>query len=77
MKRVTRLIQGERQQETAAQAQTTGSVRLEFAIAEEAIRQDREALSVPPGVAERLEASIAADRKPPRPWWKRLLGLDG
>jgi hypothetical protein len=46
----------------------------EFSSVEELLRHDSEINPVPPEVGERLNLSIAAEPKPERPWYKRLLG---
>lgn len=45
---------------------------LEFASAEEMIRDDARQTPVPPQIAERLHESIAREPKPVTPWWRRL-----
>ncbi|MBM3841021.1 MAG: hypothetical protein FJ398_24315 [Verrucomicrobia bacterium] len=45
---------------------------LEFATAEEMIREDAAHTPVPPQIAERLNESIAREPKPAVSWWRRL-----
>jgi hypothetical protein len=73
MKHQSRLIRQEQQQAENQHAQSTRSGAVEFATAEEALRQDREAIPVPPNVAERLEAAIGSEPPPRVSWWRRLL----
>jgi len=56
--------------EQARQAQAG----LEFANAEDLLRHDRVATPLPEAIETRLQASLAAEPPPPRPWCKRLLG---
>jgi hypothetical protein len=46
----------------------------EFSSVEDLLRHDSEVNPVPPEIGERLNLSIAAEPKPERPWYKRLLG---
>ena len=46
----------------------------EFASVDDLLRHDSEMNPVPPQVGERLNSSLAAEPKPERPWYKRLLG---
>jgi hypothetical protein len=61
-----------REQHSHAEAQQ-GSMRT-FATAEEALRQDRSTVEVPPAVEQRLSQSIESLPKPGKPWWKRWMG---
>lgn len=72
MKHESRLIRQEQQQEENLQEQSKRSEAVEFATPEEALRQDRDAIHVPPSVAERLEASIGREPPPRVPWWRRM-----
>ncbi len=47
---------------------------LQFASVEAMLRHDRSATEIPATLAQRLETSLA-QLPPPRPWWKRWLGL--
>ncbi len=46
----------------------------QFSSVEELLRYDSEQNPVPAEVAERLNESIAAEPKQPRPWYKGLFG---
>jgi hypothetical protein len=48
---------------------------LEFASVEAMLRHDALHTPVPPSIAQRLRESLAQNPPPPRPWWRRLLGL--
>ena len=50
-------------------AQTSGQ---EFATVEELLRYDNEQNPVPAQVGGRLNASVSAEPKPSRPWYKNL-----
>jgi hypothetical protein len=63
-----------REQEQAARTPSQHTSAREFATVEEALREDRAGVSVPPAVEQRLSQSIANLPKPGRPWWKRFLG---
>jgi hypothetical protein len=66
------------EQEQLSQAQSQQTSAREFASAEEALREDRARVSVPPAVEQRLNKSIESLPrslpKPGKPWWKRLMG---
>jgi hypothetical protein len=61
-------------QETLGQQQFTETNAREFASAEEMLRHDAIHTPVPPAIAERLEQSLAQLPRPPRSWWRRILG---
>ena len=61
-------------QETLGQQQSTETNAREFASAEEMLRHDAIHTPVPPAIAERLEQSLAQLPRPPRSWWRRILG---
>lgn len=62
------------EQEQLSQTQAQHAAAREFATAEEALREDRANVAVPPAVEQRLSKSIEHLPKPGRPWWKRLIG---
>jgi hypothetical protein len=70
MKQQSKQVPQEQQDQTAHQAQASGAA-LEFSEAEELLRYDRKNAPVPPGIGQRLSASIAAEPAKKRPWWKR------
>jgi hypothetical protein len=75
MKHESRLGKRESGEETARTAANSANQgALEFQTPEEALRTDRDATEVPARVAERLEASIAREPAPRRPWWRRIFG---
>jgi hypothetical protein len=47
---------------------------MEFASPEELFRHDSQANPVPPGVAHRLNRSLAAEPRPAKSWLRRLFG---
>ena len=55
-------------------ARTQRAGAREFASAEDALREDRAQVNVPPAVEQRLSQSIEKLPKPEKPWWKRLMG---
>lgn len=61
----------EQAQLSLPQAQQTAA--REFTSAEEALREDRANVTVPPAVEQRLSKSIENLPKPGKPWWKRLI----
>jgi hypothetical protein len=63
----------EQSQEALSQTQSHQTSAREFATVEEALRDDREGITVPPAVEQRLSKSIENLPQPGRPWWKRLL----
>lgn len=46
----------------------------EFATAEDLLRFDTAQVTVPPGIAERLQKSSADLPRPGRSWWQKLFG---
>jgi hypothetical protein len=58
------------EQQTARQEQT----HREFASVDDLLRQDREQVTPPPAIAERLKDSLKKEPPPPerQPWWRRL-----
>ena len=69
----SKLRQQTREHEEQAQHQTQQKqTAVEFASAEEMIRDDAEHMAVPPQIAERLNESIAQEPKPAVSWWRRL-----
>jgi hypothetical protein len=71
MKRENRLAQRQQPQEESHSTQANAAAPLEFASPEAALRRDREETAVPPGVASRLEHSIAQEPAAPS-WWRRF-----
>ena len=60
-----------------SQAQSSSNSKAqgqEFATPEEMLRADSEQNPVPPAVAERLKASIAAEPRPKAAWYKKIFG---
>jgi hypothetical protein len=75
MKRqVKHTTQTSQEQEQLSQTQAQHTAAREFTSVEEALREDREQVTVPPAVEQRLSKSIEHLPKPGRPWWKRLMG---
>jgi hypothetical protein len=72
MKRENRLAHREQPKEEVHSTQANAAAPLEFASAEEALRRDQQETAVPPGVAARLEHSIAQEPSSPPSWWRRL-----
>jgi hypothetical protein len=62
--------QGEQAQHTAQQSSQNQAQ--EFESVEELLRYDSDQNPVPAEVGERLNASIAAEPKPAKPWYKVL-----
>jgi len=54
--------------------QSQQSAGRDFASVEEALREDRAQVTVPPEVEQRLSKSIKNLPQPGKPWWKRLMG---
>jgi hypothetical protein len=61
-------------QEQLSQMQAEQTAAREFATVDEALREDRANVTVPPAVEQRLSKSIENLPKPSKPWWKRLMG---
>jgi hypothetical protein len=59
------------EQKFAIQEQARHEAR-EFATVEELLRLDNELNPVPPEVAERVNASLRAEPRPKKPWYKAL-----
>jgi hypothetical protein len=62
------------EQEQLSKTQAQQTTAREFATVEEALREDRTRVQVPPAVAQRLSQSIENLPEPGKPWWKRLMG---
>ena len=62
------------EQEQLSQTQAQHANAREFASVEEALREDRASVQVPPAVEQRLSKSIENLPQPGKPWWKRLMG---
>jgi hypothetical protein len=62
------------EQEQLSQAQSQQTSARELASVEEALREDRASVTVPPAVEQRLSKSIEKLPEPAKPWWKRLMG---
>jgi hypothetical protein len=75
MKHQTKLSQEQQQSRQVGTGQQTQqqSVR-EFASAEELLRYDAAHITVPPGIAQRLQKSTGDLPGPKTAWWKRLFG---
>jgi hypothetical protein len=73
-KKLTSQQKTEEVQETLGQQQSAATSAREFASAEEMLRHDAMHTPVPPAIAERLEQSLAQLPRPPRSWWRRILG---
>ena len=58
------------EQQTARQEQT----HREFATVDDLLRHDREQVTLPPAIVERLKNSLKEEPPPPirQPWWRRL-----
>jgi hypothetical protein len=67
----------EKQQETARQEQSQQQGPREFNTVEEMLRHDSLLTPVPPSIGHKLNESIRAEPRPPRPWWRRLFGTSG
>jgi len=64
----------QQEQEQLSETHAQHASAREFASVEEALREDRAGVAVPPAVEQRLSKSIESLPKPARPWWKRLMG---
>lgn len=78
MKRETKLVHKEVQEQEAHLDQTSQSSR-EFSTAEEMLRYDAAQTEVPPGIARRLAESTNNSEPDPAPeadrsWWRKLWG---
>ncbi len=73
MNRPTSKLNQRQHEETTSQQQSAQeTATLEFAAAEDMLRHDVAQTPVPPGVAERLQKSVANEPKPQPSWWQRL-----
>jgi hypothetical protein len=65
-----------RQEEQTAHSQVSIAQRnaLEFASVDDLLRHDRGQNPAPDSVRERLDASISAEPRPVRSWFRRLFG---
>jgi negative regulator of sigma E activity len=71
----TKLRQHEELQQSEALAAQAGQQQgQEFSTVEELLRFDSDQTPVPADVAARLNAAIAAEPRPARPWYKSLFG---
>ena len=70
----TRLRQQEQSVAAHAETQQVQQNAAEFSTVDDLLRHDSGLHPVPPEVAERIDASIAAEPKPERPWFKKLFG---
>jgi hypothetical protein len=68
----SRLRHTQKQESTSEQKQEQKSEAKEFSSVEEVLREDSSQTVVPPGIAVRLNESIAKLPKPSGSWWKRL-----
>ena len=73
MKHQSKHTSHEQSREQLSQSQSHLSTAREFAAVEEALREDRAGVTVPPAVEQRLSKSIEKLPKPGKPWWKRLM----
>jgi hypothetical protein len=72
MKKFSKLRHEEKQEQTQEhQAKQEG---VEFSSVEEALRHDSSQVQVPPGIAVRLNESLAREPVPTKSWWKRIFG---
>jgi hypothetical protein len=72
MKHQTKLSQ---KPEHVAEQQTQSIPAKEFASSDELLRFDAAQTTVPPGIAQRLQKSVAEIRPPAsRSWWKNVFG---
>jgi hypothetical protein len=65
--------QQEQQTEQRADSQLRQQNQQEFQSVEHMIRFDAQQTEVPESLTQRVQSSVAAEPKPVRPWWKRLL----
>jgi DNA-binding protein H-NS len=71
-KKLSARTQSQQEQQTQAHEQTQAAAR-EFHTVEELLRHDALRTPVPPGIASRLQESLAQSGPAPRPWWRRWL----
>lgn len=64
----------QQQQQLPSELHATQNTAQEFATAEDLLRFDTAQVTVPPGIAERLQKSSADLPRPGRSWWQRLFG---
>ena len=62
------------QQQQAQSELHAAQTAQEFATAEDLLRFDTAQVTVPPGIADRLQKSSADLPRPGRSWWQRLFG---
>lgn len=74
MKRQTKLSSQEQVQPAALEQQSQQTAAREFATPEEMLRHDALHTPVPPGIAQRLQQSLAQISPPHRSWWRRWFG---
>ncbi len=68
-------LQHEQKQESQSlqqQDQNVANEKKQFSSAEELLRFEAEKITVPPGIAERLNQSIAAEPTPAKSWWQKI-----
>lgn len=68
----SKLRHEEKQETVSGQHQQQQQKEQQFSSVEEAMRHDAANITVPPGIAERLNKSIAAEPKTSPSWWKRI-----
>ena len=69
----TKLRQDQRsEQEQTVTQQSAHTTGLEFSTVEDLLRHDSDMNPVPAEVADRVNASISAEPKPKKPWYKTL-----
>ena len=74
MKRQSKLQSSVEQQQALGKLEHRQESSLNFATPEEMLRHDALHTPVPPSIARRLKASLAAETPTLRSWWQRLLG---
>jgi hypothetical protein len=65
-------LQQQREQVQDAQSASRQNTVREFASVEELLRHDAAQISPPPGLAARVNDSLASEPRPVKSWWKRL-----
>ena len=75
MKRFIKLTAAEQAQQQAFSQLEQQEKGREFATAEEMLRHDAQRTPVPPGIAQRLQVSLADVPAPGQSWWRRLFKI--
>ena len=68
----SRLRHEQRQENLAESQQQHKAEAKEFSSVEEALQHDAANTVVPPGIAVRLNESIAKEPKPEKSWWRKI-----